>query len=287
MRGVAVIQPLLYLVTENAGSSSWPNNRKKCDNGVRYLHRRMRLGMLSGKLVNEFSPVCTVGRQTTRWPNCDMLAGRLPQITHPCCDQSGFHLQNEQRSNIALECICRLWFGRVQMWFTWNRANVDGSWRMADCPLSWPTWRLPPMIYWSMCAANVRNLQQIPAQYQSVFLWKERAQACNSMSWLSRWTVPECCTSATRRAWTVGWRQHLLRYVFPSQYAVCKFMFCPNWFTVIFEDFHVWPYYFRSIYRAVYKSIYILHSTFFILCFDVSLYLTLVIHESTCLIIVC
>ena len=66
MRGVAVIQRLLYSVMENAGSSSWPNNRKKCDNGVRYLRRRMRLGVLSGKLVNGFSSVCTVGSQTTR-----------------------------------------------------------------------------------------------------------------------------------------------------------------------------------------------------------------------------
>ena len=54
------------VTTENAGSSSWPKNRKKCDNGVRYLRRRIRLGMLSGKLVNGFSSVCTVGSQTTR-----------------------------------------------------------------------------------------------------------------------------------------------------------------------------------------------------------------------------
>ena len=66
MPGALIRKKITHSVTENAGSSSWPNNRKKCDNGVRYLRRRMRLGVLSGKLVSGFSSVCTVGSQTIR-----------------------------------------------------------------------------------------------------------------------------------------------------------------------------------------------------------------------------
>ena len=133
MLGVAAIQLLLYAVTENAGSSSWPKNRKKCDNGVRYLHSRMRLGMLSGKLVNGLSSVCTVGSQTIRCLNCDMLAtGKLQQRTHPCCDQSDFHRQNEQRSSITSECILQ-----VMIWKSLNVVHMGPcEWFVEDGLLS-------------------------------------------------------------------------------------------------------------------------------------------------------
>ena len=55
--------------------------------------------------------------------------------------------------------------------------------------------------------------------------------------------------------------------VFPSQYAACKFMFCPNWFTVVWRiSCLAIYYYFRSIY-IIHLKIALFH--FMLLCFIV------------------
>ena len=136
------------------------------------------------------------------------------------------------------------------MWFTWNRAH---GWFVENGRLS--------SVMTDMAPAPNDVLKYVRSKSKT-----SSTNPCSTNMCTSRKSGLKCITACCdcrgeqcRNAVPAQREEHeplddasifkgIVSNVCPSQYAACKFMFCPNWFTVMFGEFHVWPYYFRSIY---------------------------------------